>query len=405
MMSALEHDTERAGRRLPAQLTGSKSRTRRPRIALVQTQAENAGAQEVARLLAAGLAARGYDTAQIFFFRRTAGFDNVPDTHFCAVSRPAGPLRFVQFLYRFFSLLRRLRPDVVLTFQHYGNIIGAPIARAAGVRHVIANQTTTLGALNLAVRKTDSFFGRVGTYDAIVMNSDATDSEHANHPKSYRNRIVHIPHGFERKTSALAKSDARRALALPSDVTLLGGAGRLHPTKNWETIIRLLPRRPQWHLAIAGQGADGARLQALVDMLGCADRVHFLGEILPSRIGTFLACLDVFVFPSLAETFGLAVVEAAQAGVPVVASRLPVLEEVLRVDGESCALFADVADPDAWIAAIDRIFAAPEVAEALGQRGRQLDRVFPLDAMVDQYAAVIERLTAAGRRPGRTAAL
>lgn len=378
-----------------AQPTSRAAGARRPKVVLIQTQAENAGAQEVARLVAAGLAARGYDTAQLFFFRRTKSFDDVAGTLFCAPARPPGPIGFLAFLWSLFMHLRQIRPDVALTFQHYGNIIGAPMARLAGVRHVIANQTTTLAALHPAVRRMDRLLGQTGAYDAVVMNSDSNKSDHAGHPKSYRDRIVHIAHGFERKTSDFGKSDARSALGLPLDVPLLGGVGRLHPSKNWEAAVCLLPERPLWRLALAGQGPDAERLTTMARTLGCADRLHLLGELQPSQIGTFLAGIDVFVFPTLAETFGLAAVEAAQAGVPVVANRLPVLEEVLCVDGEPCAVFADASDRHAMTAAIDRVLADGVFAHALGSRARRLDQSYSLDAMVDQYAALIGRLAAA----------
>ena len=66
------------------------SEATRPRIALVQTQAENAGAQEISRLIAADLAARGYDVRQLFFFRRTASFDTRADVEFFASERDDG---------------------------------------------------------------------------------------------------------------------------------------------------------------------------------------------------------------------------------------------------------------------------------------------------------------------------
>ena len=56
---------------------------------LVQTQAEGAGAQEITRILGHGLTARGYEVHHVFFFRRTAAFDQQPNTYFCAPERPA----------------------------------------------------------------------------------------------------------------------------------------------------------------------------------------------------------------------------------------------------------------------------------------------------------------------------
>ena len=97
---------------------------------------------------------------------------------------------------------------------------------------------------------------------------------------------------------------------------------RLHAGKRLDAAIRLLADQPRWHLAIAGQGPQETGLKHLAEQLGVASRVHFTGEIAPERIGAFLAGLDVFVFPSEAETFGLAAVEAANAGIPCVVNDL-----------------------------------------------------------------------------------
>ncbi|HLW93507.1 MAG TPA: glycosyltransferase, partial [Roseiarcus sp.] len=113
-----------------------------PRVMLVQTQAENAGAQQISRLLAADLSARGFDVHQVFFFRRTASFDDSPNVEFCADQRPSRPIAFLSFLARLYRTMRRTRPDVVIAFQHYGNVIAAPIARIAGAKRVIANQVS-----------------------------------------------------------------------------------------------------------------------------------------------------------------------------------------------------------------------------------------------------------------------
>ena len=111
----------------------------------------------------------------------------------------------------------------------------------------------------------------------------------------------------------------------------MGSVSRLHPSKRLDTAIRLLADQPPWHLALAGQGPQQAPLRALAEQLGVLSRVHFIVEIAPERIGAFLRGLDVFVFPTAAETFGLAAVEAANAGVAAVVNDLPVLRECCRI--------------------------------------------------------------------------
>ena len=120
--------------------------------------------------------------------------------------------------------------------------------------------------------------------------------------------------------------------------------------------------------------------------------MHFLGELGPDRIGVLLAALDCFVFASSAETFGLAPVEAAQAGVPVVANGISILKDVLAVDGQPCAQFVDTGDPTAFAEAVRRVLGDDELAASLQVRGRRLRERYPLGAMVDGYARLIESL-------------
>ena len=368
------------------------SATKSLRVALVQTQAENAGAQEISRLLSSGLEARGHLVRQVFFFRRTASFDTVGNAVFCCSERPSGLLGRLRFLLSLGAELKRHKPDVVVTFQHYGNVIAAPVARLLGVKAVVANQVTAMIAMPRLVKAADKAIGLIGIYDRIVVNSKDTEADYAGYPAAYRRRLVRIDHGFRDKTNSIPKAEARSSLGLPASVPLLGCAARLHPSKRLDAAIRVLAINPGQHLALAGQGAERPRLEALADALGVRDRVHFLGELPPDRIGVFLAALDCFVFPSSSESFGLAPVEAAQAGVPVVANSLPVLEEVLAVDGEPCALFVNAADVAAFASAGRRVCEERYRAGARSARGRRLAGRYPLAAMIDHHISLIESL-------------
>ncbi|WP_075217912.1 glycosyltransferase family 4 protein [Mongoliimonas terrestris] len=369
------------------------------RVLLVQTQAEGAGAQEITRLLAAGLDRRGLEVHTLFFYRRTAAYDGQPRTTYVEPVRPNGPIGMLRFFGRLMKAIRRIDPDVVVTYQHFGNAVGAAATRLVSRAPVIANQVSTQAVTPKPIRVLDRLFGQVGVYDAITVNSAATLADYSRHPASYRRRIISIPHGFENKTLAIGKDDARAALGLPAGVTLLGSTGRLHPTKHFDAAIRLLPERPGWHLAVAGQGAEREALGALAAALGVADRVTFLGELSPADVGVLLAGLDVFVFPSLGETFGLAVVEAAQTGVPVIANDLSVLREVLASDGEPAAVFVDVDDTAAFRKAVDDVLGDPVLAGRISAAGRRLERRYSVDAMVDAYVETMRAVLPTGSRP------
>lgn len=371
-----------------------------PRLLLVQPQAENAGAQAIARMLATALTDRGYRTGQVFFYRKTGAFDAEPGVAFCAAERPRTPLAFGRFFVDLVRRIRRERPDAVLCFQHYGNIVGAAAARLAGVPVVIANQNSARDTTPPRARAVDRWLGALGLYGRIVVNSHDSAADLADYPARYRARVVHIDHGFVGRGSDLAPADsrARLGLTLPQGGRLLGCVARLHPLKNLAAAVRLLPQDPTWHLALAGQGAERDALADLAEELGCGARLHLVGELPPDRVGDFLRALDVFVFPSRAETFGLAAVEAAQAGVPVVANALPVLREVLATGDGPCALFVDTEDGAAFTDAVRRLEREPDLAAGLVRSGRGLGQRFPVDAMAAAYDDLLRGRIAAARR-------
>jgi glycosyltransferase involved in cell wall biosynthesis len=360
-------------------------------VAIVQTQAENAGAQEIARQLANGFEKRGWRVRQIFFFRRTESFDKDPNVYFCAKERPSGPLGLARLVGELYKEFRRETPDAVVLLQHYGNLIGAPTARLAGDSIIVANQLTPKKLVPRPVALADKIMGMVGFYDHIVVNSAQTEIDYASYPAPYAERLTRIDHGFFDKSAKIDKAEARMSLGLPEDGILLGCAARLHPTKQVDLAIRILTENRDQRLALAGQGQERENLEALASSLGVRDRVHFLGELDTEKMGAFLASLDCFVFPSAMETFGLAPVEAAQAGVPVVAHELDVLREVLAVEGEPCAIFLDARDTTRFAAAAREVISDPELRDRLTGLGRRLSERYPLDAMIEEYLRLMER--------------
>jgi glycosyltransferase involved in cell wall biosynthesis len=373
----------------PRGLQSEMNSTRR--IILVQTQAENAGAQEISRLVGAGLTALGYEVYNLFFFRKSESFDEPPNTFYCSPSRPGNPLALLRFLWQLGRHIRKIQPDAVLTFQHFGNVIGGGVSRLVSTAPVIANQVSSGMSMSWPVRAADIVMGSLGVFKYITVNSLDMQREYARYPASYRSRMKHVAHGFDDKSLDISKEAARQLFNLPLDAVLLGCAARLHPHKRLDAAIRLLAGEPSWHLALAGQGPDEGRLRLLADELKVSGRVHFIGEIPPQRMGEFLACLDVFVFPSQAETFGLAAVEAANAGIPSVVTDLPVLREVLSFEGKPAALFVDASDNAKLSAAVSRILADKTLSDQLRRNAKGLKSRYSVGTMVDEYVGILNQ--------------
>jgi glycosyltransferase involved in cell wall biosynthesis len=376
----------------PARAIQCKNAMKPPRrILLVQTQAENAGAQEISRLVGAGLTALGYEVCNLFFFRKSESFEEPPNTFYCSPSRPGTPLAFLRFLWTLGRHIRKVRPDAVLTYQHFGNVIGGGVSRLVSAAPVIANQVSSGLSMSWPVRAADIVMGSLGVFKCITVNSRDMEREYGRYPASYRSRMKHVAHGFDDKSLDISKQSARRLFDLPQDAVLLGCAARLHPNKRLDAAIRLLATQPSWHLALAGQGPDEKRLRHLAVELKVADRVYFIGEISPQRVGEFLACLDAFVFPSQAETFGLAAVEAANAGIPCVVTDLPVLREVLSFESKPAALFVDMSDNAKLADAVSIILADQALSGELRRNAKGLKARYSVGTMVDEYVAILDR--------------
>lgn len=362
------------------------------KVVQVQTQAEAAGAQRISDMVGAGLRERGHEARVVFMYRKTDVYDSDPFVDFVLPHKTRGPMDEVRAALGLIGYLRREKPDAVITYQYWGNLFGTIGARLCGAKHIIANQSgapKTSGVLGV-VSTFDKWMGRWGWYHKNIVNSAWTLAQFDKYPKGYRDRLHLIDHGVLAPTEDYDVEVARAAFDLPLNVPLMITSGRQTDEKNQGALLPVLLDLPDLHLAIAGVGPQRDQLVAEAESLGLADRLHMVGEIAPDRIFQFLATGDVFAFPSTNETFGLAVAEAAIAGVPVVANDLRVLREVLVTStGETAAVFAVAADRAAFTQAIADVLQDKALATRLSAAGRQLAQRYAPAAMSNAYEALL----------------
>lgn len=144
-----------------------------------------------------------------------------------------------------------------------------------------------------------------------------------------------LPYGidmavFRRRAS---RADIERELSIPPGSRIVGHVGRFVWEKNHAMLVdvfaELAARDPSWVLMLVGDGRDRAAIEAKVDERGLRERVRFTG--VRADVPALMSAMDVFVFPSLIEGFGLVMVEAQALGVPcVLGEHLPVELDVHR---------------------------------------------------------------------------
>lgn len=173
----------------------------------------------------------------------------------------------------------------------------------------------------------------------------------------------------------------------PDDVILLY-VGRLSSEKRIDTIKPVLEQVPGTRLAIVGDGPARAELQAHF----AGTNTTFMGYMKGEDLSSAYASGDVFVFPSALETFGLVVVEAMAAGLPVVASRVGGVRDV--VDEGRTGYTFDVGDTRAMIEGVRRIAVSRAHITQMGIDARAFAETQSWDAMMDEVIEIYADLIA-----------
>ena len=158
---------------------------------------------------------------------------------------------------------------------------------------------------------------------------------------------------IEKVSDPIFKDTARMKGPAPR----IGFIGRLDPIKRIGDLIDAMQwLDPAVELHIYGEGAERATLQATIDRVGLAPRVRLHGAI--ARADAALAAIDLLALPSMAEGFGLVLIEAMAAGVPVVATDVPGIRDVVLHD--QTGVLVPVASPKALAGAIAALLSDPQ---------------------------------------------
>lgn len=190
-----------------------------------------------------------------------------------------------------------------------------------------------------------------------------------------------IPNGvdIDRFRSGLSRRDARAGFDLPEHGPVMTLVGRICPQKGQLDLARAAPeileKHPAATFVFAGMPDEKGSLDELrkeIDSSGYAHAFRFLGFV--ERMADLYAATDVLVAPSRWEGFGLMLVEAMAAGVPIVATRTGGIPEVVGED--EGAVIVDVADIGGLARAINRIVSNTSLSAKLGELGKRRSERF-----------------------------
>lgn len=178
-------------------------------------------------------------------------------------------------------------------------------------------------------------------------------------------RISVIPYGVDLERFCPAGKDGR------PNVTV-GAVSRMGPEKGFDVLLRavarLRDRGVTLDVVLAGDGPSRGSLEQLARTLGLGERVQFLGEVDHEGVPAVLRRLDIFAMPSTWEGFGVSAIEASAMQLPVVASNIHGIPDVVA-DGET-GLLVPPSDVDSLAAALERLAGDAGLRRSMGEAGR-----------------------------------
>jgi glycosyltransferase involved in cell wall biosynthesis len=285
--------------------------------------------------------------------------------------------------------VKACRPDVLHTHLVHGDIYGSIAARALRLRLVSSRHNDDRYLLG-PFRHVDRVFARPAR--RIIAISDAVRRflEQAGLP---RDKLVTIRYGLDELPAAPSEV-LPEDLGLSASSALILAIGRLTAQKDHATLLRAFARahthHPEATLAILGIGPLEQETRALIASLDLERSVLLPGRV---EIGSWLRRADVFAHTSRWEGYGLVLLEAMLASLPIVATRVSAIPEVVA-EGETGLLFAP-GDAVGMGEALTGLLSDRRRARLLGEAGlRRAREHFSVARMADETIAVYDSVTA-----------
>ena len=325
----------------------------------------------------------------------------VPVHEFGAWSGPLAPAT-LRDLSRAALFLRRERVQILSCMLGITTIFGPFVGRVAGVPIVVNNQRNLTYWFSGGVRERAYRYVNRHLVDAVLVNSGMARRELIDRFATPAGRIIDIGAGIDTGRFASAGCDEalRNRLNL-SGKRVVGIVAKLSHVKNHRLFLEaasaMASERGDIEFLIVGDGPLRGRLETLASKLGLESRIHFLGA--SDEVSSVLKLFDVFVLSSRSEGVPNAVMEAMAAGLPVVATRVGGVPDIV-LDGTT-GILVDTDDSRAMADAVLGLLSDPARAELMGTAGAEVAREkYDIGAVVSGVENVFDALLSAVRAGG-----
>ncbi len=290
--------------------------------------------------------------------------------------------------------LLEMQPDIVHTFLLTASLYGRFAAMMAGVPIVIGTEVNLYANKQRAHILAERWL--MHSTDALIVSAESVRDFYVKQISVDPSKIEVIYNAvdFAQLESTVPRAAWRAAIGIPDDASAIGIIARLTAQKAHEVLFEAVARRPdlaQVYVVVVGDGERRSELEQMTVSLGIANRVRFLGA--RRDLGDMLAAVDVFAMPSLWEGLPLSLVLAMGSGLPVVATRVAGIPEI--VDDGVTGLLVPPGDAAALASALSTAVHNREDSARMGAAARAfvLPR-FTAGAYVSAMMSLYQRLLA-----------
>lgn len=297
------------------------------------------------------------------------------------------------------AAVRDVAPDVLHTHLGYSDLLGGIAARRLGVPAVCTLHVMEWGS-GLREGTKSLLFARVrrASMQRIVAVSEAARAYYLGRAGGDPEQVVTLRNGVAGDAQPGAGAAVRAGLGLAPDDLVVATVSVLRPGKGHEVaagaVERLRERHPNLRLLVVGDGPSRAEIADLVRPLG--DAAVMAGH--REDVMAVLDAVDVLVHPSHADAFPTVLLEAMAASVPVVATRVGGIGEIV-VPGSTGALLEPPPDVDRLVAALEPLLADAGLRRRQGEAGRaRFDEEHAARVWVQRTRSLYADAIAAARR-------
>jgi glycosyltransferase involved in cell wall biosynthesis len=329
-------------------------------------------------------------------------------TNLFSLVRRISPFNDLKAFVSIFRILRTSKPDIVHTHTSKAGILGRLTAWMARVPIIIHTPHGHVfyghfgRSLSMIFLRMEKLLGRITHHQIALTPEECSDYLNLGVSQPSNTSIIHSGVDFHRFSKGEKQpTRKRKELCIPPDSLVIGYVGWLIPIKGVTYLVsamaRVVEHHPKSVLVLVGKGDESGeeeiKLKEQVERAGLEDKVRFLGW--RPDVDEIMGCFDIFVLPSLNEGMGRVLVEAMAAGLPIVASRVGGISDLVK-DGKN-GLLVPPADAPALAKAIFDLLADKKTRNRMGKAGTKMCRPYSAEAMVEQiddlYRELLKKYT------------